>query len=575
MNEIAEFSASAAATFNASEVKSLLNGANRKTLPSRVVLIGGVLAFACLALYAAVVVARQAGPATRERSLAEIAASPVSLRDGIGGVSEHVSTASPDASRFYNQGVAYLHSFVWIEAARSFNQALRIDPSLAMADVGLSYALGELGLSPEAREASDRAQSLVRLVTPKERVRIEIRKAQLDAAAAPSDAALRAAYRRKLEESLAASPDDVELLLLVGQSQDSSHDGHGMNVGSTSLPFYLQALTKAPDYFATHHFLTHAYENTHQFDEAVAHAERYARVAYDVPHAHHMYGHVLRRLNRMKDAIGQFERADEIETTYLKTEAIPPRYDWHYRHNLSLLGTSYQYLGRLTSAGTALRRVFELEGFTPTEFDSDRALWVILLLASGRSNDALSAAQSLVARPDSLTRALGHLLASRSLLALNRVSEAAEQGNLGLSEMRAAGPSGGVLVPDVELTQGELLLRTRQLDRARIALQSAAAKLRDATGPDAWVTTLFSLEAVIRTATDVGAWPVVEDFAEQMRVVDSTYPGTRFVLGLLAEHAGDRSTAAARYQEAVAGWADADPDFPGRIAARTKVAALK
>jgi hypothetical protein len=67
----------------------------------------------------------------------------------------------------------------------------------------------------------------------------------------------------------------------------------------------------------------------------------------------------------------------------------------------------------------------------------------------------------------------------------------------------------------------------------------------------------------------------VEDFAEQMRVVDSTYPGTRFVLGLLAEHAGDRSTAAARYQEAVAGWADADPDFPGRIAARTKVAALK
>ena len=499
----------------------------------------------------------------------------VTIRTGIGAAHDDAGTKSAEAQRYCDQGLAYLHNYVWIEAARSFNQALRIDPSLAMADVGLSYALGELGLSQEAREASDRAQSLVRLVTPKERVRIEIRKAQLDAAAAPSDAALRTAYRRKLEESIAAYPDDVELLLLVGQSQDPSHDGHGMNVDSTSLPFYLQALTKAPDYFATHHFLTHAYENTHEFDQAVTHGERYAQIAYDVPHAHHMYGHVLRRLNRMKDAIGQFEKADQIETAYLKTEAIPPRYDWHYRHNLSLLGTSYQYLGRVASAGTALRRVFELEGFTPAEFDPDRKLWVMLLLAAGRSNDALGAAQSLAARTDPLTRALGHLLASRSLLALNRANEAAEQGNLALSEMRAAGPSGGVLVPDVELAQGQLLLRTGQLDRARTTLQSAAAKLHEATGPDAWVTTLFTLETVIRTAADVGAWPVVQDFAEQMRAVDSTYPGTRFALGLLAEHAGDRSTAAARYQEAVAGWADADADFPGRIAARDRIAALK
>jgi tetratricopeptide (TPR) repeat protein len=561
-------------TIGGHEVRYLLNVANRKRSPSGPVVIAGVLALACLALYSVVVVARQAGPA-RERSLAEITASPVSLRDGIGIVTEDVTTASPDANKFYDQGVAYLHSFVWIEAARSFNQALRIDPNLAMADVGLSYALGELGLSPQAREATDRAQSLVRLVTPKERVKIEIRKAQLDSAAAPNDPALRAAYRRKLEESVAAYPDDVELLLLVGQSQDPSHDGHGMNVGSTSLPFYLQALTKSPDYFATHHFLTHAYENTHEFDRAVVHAERYAQLAYDVPHAHHMYGHVLRRLNRMKDAIAQFEKADQIETAYLKAEAIPPRYDWHYRHNLSLLGTSYQYLGRLTSAGTALRRAFDLEGATPTEFDSDRKLWVMLLLASGRSNDALASAQSLFARTDPLTRAMGHLLASRSLLALNRANDAAVQGNLALTEMRAAGPPGGVLVPDVELAQGELLLRTGQLDNARTTLQSAAAKLREATGPDAWVTTLFTLEAVIRTANDVGAWPVMQDFAEQMGEVDSTYPGTRFALGLLAEHAGDRRTALARYEEAVTGWADADRDFPGRLAARDRIAALK
>ena len=534
----------------------------------------GVIVVVSAASYSAAVDALQTVPAGRERTLAEIVAAPVALRDRIGRVDERVTTVSSEANAFYNQGVAYLHSFVWIEAARSFNQALRIDRNLAVADVGLSYALGELGLSREAREASDRAQSRLGSVTPIERVRIEIRKAQLDAAARPDDAELRTAYRKKLDDSIAAYPNDVELLLLVGQAQDPSHDGHGMNVGSSSLPFYLQALARSPDYFAAHHFLIHAYENTRQFDRAVVHAGRYVQLASDVPHAHHMYGHVLRRLNRTKEAVGEFEEADRIETAYLNAEAIPPRYDWHYRHNLSLLGTSYQYLGRVTSAATVLRRAFELEGATASEFDSDRQLWVTLLLARGRSDEALTAARSLIARPDSLTKALGHLMASRALAALQRPNDAAREGNLALADMRAAGPSGGVLVPEFELTQGELLLRTGQLDGARTTLRSAAAKLREASGPDAWVTTLFSLETIIRLASSVGDWPVVQEFADAMRALDPTYPGTRYALGLLAEHAGDRTSAAARYQEALTGWAEADPDFPGRVEARNRLAAL-
>ena len=130
--------------------------------------------------------------------------------------------------------------------------------------------------------------------------------------------------------------------------------------------------------------------------------------------------------------------------------------------------------------------------------------------------------------------------------------------------MRAAGPAGGVLVPEYELLQGEFLLRTGQAENGRAMLRSAAAKLRDASGPDAWVMTLFSLEAIVRTASDLGEWPVVQDFAEQMRELDAEYPGTQYVLGLLAEHDGHRDAALACYQTAVRWWADADPDFPGR-----------
>src|SRR5580692_3710630 len=70
----------------------------------------------------------------------EILERPLPLRTGIGTSHEPVTTASPQAQAYFDQGLAYLHSYVWIEAARSFNQALRQDPSMAMAYVGLSDA---------------------------------------------------------------------------------------------------------------------------------------------------------------------------------------------------------------------------------------------------------------------------------------------------------------------------------------------------------------------------------------------------------------------------------------------------
>src|ERR1700676_67893 len=77
--------------------------------------------------------AHAAGPVPRE-----ILDRPVPLRSGIGTVHQKISTSSPEAQSFYDQGLAYVHSFVWIEAIRSFHQALRAEPKLAMAYLGLA-----------------------------------------------------------------------------------------------------------------------------------------------------------------------------------------------------------------------------------------------------------------------------------------------------------------------------------------------------------------------------------------------------------------------------------------------------
>ena len=68
----------------------------------------------------------------------------IPLRPGIGNSHETVTTKVAEAQAFYDQGLNYLESYVWIEASRSFRQALRLDPDLALAHLGLSYVASGL-----------------------------------------------------------------------------------------------------------------------------------------------------------------------------------------------------------------------------------------------------------------------------------------------------------------------------------------------------------------------------------------------------------------------------------------------
>src|SRR5262245_9574886 len=106
---------------------------------------------------------------------------PVALRAGAGNAHEAVTTRSPEAQAFYDQGLSYLHGYVWIEAARSFRQALRLDPGLAMAWVGLSRVHSGLDDPEEARRALAQAETLLSRVSPREQRRIGLRAKQLDA----------------------------------------------------------------------------------------------------------------------------------------------------------------------------------------------------------------------------------------------------------------------------------------------------------------------------------------------------------------------------------------------------------
>lgn len=506
--------------------------------------------------------------------LDEILQRTTPIRDGIGSASEAVTTSSDRARAYYNQGLAYLHSFVWIEAARSFNEALRADPNMPMAHVGSSYALGELGEADGAERAARMAQGLAAQATERERLRIEIRVKQLDAGAHAEDQSRRAAYRRHLELATARFPGDVELVLLVGQAQDPSHQAHGMGAGSGSIRFYHRALAEQPDYFAVHHYLTHAYENVNEFETALTHAAVYVRMAPAIPHAHHMHGHVLRRLGRMKEAIAEFETADTLETRYLRAENIPASFDWHYRHNLDLLGASYLHVGQDRLAEPILRRAFQTASIGSAAESLNRRTWPMLLLSLGRGDEALAAVNALVGDRALLVRALGHLLRSRVMQARSDLRAAAEDGNAGLRLMQVSAASGGLLLPDFQLAQGEYLLRTGEAAKGRAMLREAASKLRVANGPDAWTDSLVALELLTHTAWNLDDWTLADQIAMELASHAPEYAGTSYVLGRVREHSGVPSAARIFYAEAIKRWQDADPDLPALMDARRRLASL-
>ena len=110
-------------------------------------------------------------------------------------------------------GAAYLHTFVWIEAARSFHQALRLDPDLALAHVGLSYAYIELNKPAEARRAIERARALGAEGVGSRAPAHRGARAADGRGRQPARCRRLTAYRQALDAAIAAFPADVEFLL--------------------------------------------------------------------------------------------------------------------------------------------------------------------------------------------------------------------------------------------------------------------------------------------------------------------------------------------------------------------------
>jgi tetratricopeptide (TPR) repeat protein len=517
----------------------------------------------------AVAVGAQQAPSLRDipKVPSDLLARPVTLAKGIGRAHDVVGTRSRAAQDFYDQGLAYLHSYVWIEAARSFNQALREDPTLAIAHAGLSLAYTELNDPVAARAAIERARTLAARANDHDTRHIDARALQMTAET--GNAAALATYRAALDAALKAFPNDAEFWLLRGNAESPDPADRGQGSVAASIPFYDKARALAPDADAAVHFLTHAYENSRDTVKSAALSEQYAKAAPSIPHAHHMYGHVLVGQGQVAGAVAEYEAADRIERAYLASEKIPAEYEWHHEHNLDLLGASYAYLGRMRKAEEAFKEAFALPTALAVQAFNKRN-YPAFLTARGRADAARVAAAALVAHPSSFARVAGYIEDARALMSAHRPKEAADASNAALREVRSSPPAGGIAAAPFAIMQSEFLLRTNQRDRGEPMLRQAVRRLRMQTGPDSHMDTVFTLDAIAGAMRDAGVWDLAAWVAGQMVEYDRNYAGSQYASALALEHGGDTNGARQSFATAVRLWATADPDLPELRLAREK-----
>jgi tetratricopeptide (TPR) repeat protein len=144
--------------------------------------------------------------------------------EGIGQSHITISTKSPEAQQWFDQGLALLHCFWDYEALRSFEQAARLDPDCALCHWGLSQAL-DFGSNnhEQAKEELKKAKELSEHASDREQRYI---RAYSDQAEKQGDEAEKV-FTREMEALIARYPDDIQAKLLLASQLINGYDSKG------------------------------------------------------------------------------------------------------------------------------------------------------------------------------------------------------------------------------------------------------------------------------------------------------------------------------------------------------------
>jgi hypothetical protein len=150
---------------------------------------------------------------------------PAQIFAGMGALHHPIATSSPDAQRFFDQGLTLIYAFNHDEAVRSFRRAAELDPKAAMPWWGISNALGPNYNDPAnpermkaAFDALQKAKSLAASGSENERAYIAALAARYSDDPNADVKKMARDYANAMGELAKKYPDDLDAATIYAES---------------------------------------------------------------------------------------------------------------------------------------------------------------------------------------------------------------------------------------------------------------------------------------------------------------------------------------------------------------------
>jgi tetratricopeptide (TPR) repeat protein len=304
------------------------------------------------------------------------------LFEDLGSYHHEITTRSPVAQQYFDQGLRLVYAFNHDEARRSFEAATRADPGCAMCFWGIALTQGtnynlpgdderdQIGLQAVqqaqalASGASKTEQDLIAALLERYKGTPQVPRAKRDRAYA---AAMRKVARRHPED-LDAATLFAEAMMNLRPWDLWTRDGKPQP-GTLEIVTTLQSVLKRdPQHPGANHYYIHALEASRHPERALKSAERLPSIEPGAGHLVHMPAHIYMRLGRYADAAAANEKAIAVDKAYLDRFHPEGVYAMMYApHNVHFLWAAASMEGR---SATALEAAQQLsQWFTPEMLD--------------------------------------------------------------------------------------------------------------------------------------------------------------------------------------------------------------
>ena len=482
------------------------------------------------------------------QSLAQRAGAP--LFEGMGDYHMPITTADPDAQRYFDQGMVLAFGFNHAESIRSFRAAQTLDPTCAMCFWGEALATGpninvtsngKAIMAPaeraSARAAIDQALALIDDVSPKEQDWIRALDQRYDGQADTPRDPLDRAWANALADMASRYPDDTTVASVYAEALMNTMpwdywgpDGEAKPDTQAVIASLEAVMDADPDHPLALHLYIHALEASSNAEKAEPAADGLANLVPGSGHLVHMPSHIYFRVGRYQDSALANIRAAEVDEAYIaqcNAQGFYPAL--YYPHNIHFLWASATMQGQSALSLDSARRVVanvrveQVEQFPTIQFF--RTVPMLSLVRFARWEEILEEPEPY--EPFAFARAIWHYGRGVAHAALGdtgaaRVELASIEGlepEVDEIFMGNVYPARDLLEIAKSLLRGEMAYRSGDAANAVLAFEEAVA-LQDAlpyTEPPFWYyPTRQSLGAALLASNRLAeAQAVFEEDLEQ------------------------------------------------------------